>query len=135
MSVEISAADELADQRVGSNELLVDNAEKLERGKHGAKLVIAFDALGDGGEEVCGRFVHDGHFVGECRVEQEVGFVFKRRDIGLFAAAYICPHFEGLCRIRASEVEVAHRAADESEPCALKAYLTVELNRCCSAEI
>ena len=30
MSVEIAAADEFADQRVGSNELLVDNAEKLE---------------------------------------------------------------------------------------------------------
>ena len=54
MSVEIAAADEFADQRVGSNELLVDNAEKLKRRKHGAQLVIAFDALGNGGEALLG---------------------------------------------------------------------------------
>lgn len=44
MSVEIAAADELANKRVGRNELLVDKAEKLKRRKHGAQLVIAFDA-------------------------------------------------------------------------------------------
>ena len=53
------AADELAHQRVGGDQALVDVAEELQRGQHLPQLLIAIDALGHGGEELRGRSIEE----------------------------------------------------------------------------
>ena len=123
-----SAADKLADECVGGNKTLVDYTEKLQSGKHLAKLLVATYAFGNGGEKLCRGIVHNCDFVGEGGVKLIVSLVLEGRDVGNLTAADICPHCYCLSGVCTAEVVVADGSANKSEPCALEDNGVVELN-------